>query len=77
LSTLQRHSQNLSGFIRRAALEKLDQLGVPAEKEGLGDLLDETRDVGENREGKFPNLARGRTGDETTHRPDVTSRQDI
>ena len=38
---LQRYSENLGGFIRRAALEKLDQLGVPAEKEGLGDLLDE------------------------------------
>jgi len=40
---LQRYSENLGGFIRRAALEKLDQLGVPAEKEGLGDLLDEAR----------------------------------
>jgi len=40
---LQRYSENLGGFIRRAALEKLDQLGVPAEREGLGDVLDEAR----------------------------------
>ena len=41
---LQRYSENLGGFIRRAALEKLDQLGVPVEKGGLGDLVDEARD---------------------------------
>ena len=40
---LQRYSENLGGFIRRAALEKLDQLGVPVEKGGLGDLVDEAR----------------------------------
>jgi hypothetical protein len=40
---LQRYSENLGGFIRRAALEKLDQLGVPLEKGGLGDLVDEAR----------------------------------
>jgi hypothetical protein len=40
---LQRYSENLGGFIRGAALEKLDQLGVPAEKGGLGDLVDEAR----------------------------------
>jgi len=36
---LQRHGDNLGGFIRRAALEKLDQLGIPAEKESLGELI--------------------------------------
>jgi hypothetical protein len=40
---LQRYSESLGGFIRRAALEKLDQLGVPVEKGGLGDLVDEAR----------------------------------
>ena len=40
---LQRYGESLGGFIRRAALEKLDQLGVPAEKKGLRDLVDETR----------------------------------
>ena len=40
---LQRYSETLGGFIRRVALEKLDQLGVPAEKGGLGDLVDEAR----------------------------------
>lgn len=40
---LQRYSENLGGFIRRAALEKLDQLGVPMEKRDLGDLVDEAR----------------------------------
>jgi hypothetical protein len=40
---LQRYGENLGGFIRRAALEKLDQLGVPMEKGGLGDLVDEAR----------------------------------
>jgi hypothetical protein len=40
---LQRYGENLGGFIRRAALEKLDQLGVPAEREGLGDLLGDVK----------------------------------
>jgi hypothetical protein len=40
---LQRYSENLGGFIRRAALEKLDALGVPMDKVGLGDLVDEAR----------------------------------
>lgn len=40
---LQRYSENLGGFIRRAALEKLDQLGVPMEKGGLEDLLGDVK----------------------------------
>lgn len=39
---LQRYSENLGGFIRRAALEKLDTLGVPI-MGSLGDLVDDAK----------------------------------
>jgi hypothetical protein len=42
LDHVQRHGETLGGFIRRAALEKLDCLGIPVEK-GLAELVQHAR----------------------------------